>query len=86
MVDARLSEIKRGRSVVRVPFLTASLLGEPNSGIATWLEWSLVTQEIGVRFRCCSYACDLTARSAFFLDAVRTLLRWDRGFTGETLK
>ena len=26
-VDARLSEVKRGRSIVRVPFLTASLLG-----------------------------------------------------------
>ena len=34
-VDARLSEIKSGRSVVRVQFLTASLWGQPFSDMVS---------------------------------------------------
>ena len=54
-VDVQLSEIKRGRSVVRVPFQ------------ATWLEWSLVMQEIGVRI--------LSDHKAFPLRITSTLTR-----------
>ena len=46
-IDVRLSKNKRGKNVVTVPFLTASLLGQ--LFIASWLKWLIVMQDIRVQ-------------------------------------